>query len=87
LTSDGIQGIGIMSIRSPIIVVKRRRPPAPRLARSLSETSNFRPPDGSPSNTQNLRTRRVLHLSAVPSNDVTARLPWLNARAQASDEA
>lgn len=76
-----------MSKRSPMIVVRRRRPRAPRLAGSLSGTLNSHSRDVSPSNEQNPRTRQVLHLPAVPSHDVTARLSWMNVQGQASNEA
>ena len=56
-----------MSKCNPIVVVKRRRPRAPRLASSPSKTLGSLPPVGSLSNMQNPPTRRVLHLSGVSS--------------------
>ncbi len=76
-----------MSKCNPTVVVKRRRPRAPRLASSPSKTSDSLAPVGSPSNMQNLPTRRVLHLSAVSSRDVTTQFSWSTARVLASDEA
>ncbi len=76
-----------MSRCNPTVVVKRRRPRAPLLASSPSKTSGSLAAVGSPSDMQNPPTRRVLHLPAASSRDVTTQFSWPTARVLASDEA